>query len=154
MTNRSIVCIAIIVLSLFLLQCGSSEQSQQDVPPSQQTQGPVDPPLLRFETSMDTVDTRSTGETAAIADRRGDVQIRYMVQIGAFRDAQNASRVQATARERYHMPVINDFHTALSLYQVRIGFFETMEAAQVFRSRLQREHPADYRDSWVVQLKQ
>ena len=76
-----------------------------------------------------------------------------MVQIGAFKDPQKASRVQTVARERLHMPVLNDYHTALDLYQIRIGFFETYEAAQNFRIRMQKEFPTDYEDSWIVQLK-
>ena len=76
-----------------------------------------------------------------------------MVQIGAFKDPQKASRVQTVARERLHMPVLNDYHAALDLYQIRIGFFETYEAAQGFRLRMQKEFPTDYNDSWIVQLK-
>jgi cell division septation protein DedD len=77
-----------------------------------------------------------------------------MVQIGAFKDAQNASRIQALARERYHQPVFNDYNTAISLYQIRLGFFETREAAREFRDRMAREFPEEYKDSWVAQLTQ
>ena len=76
-----------------------------------------------------------------------------MVQIGAFQDPANASAVQLRARERFHTPVLNDYHTGLKLYQVRIGFFEDYQSANRFRSQMVREHPADYGDSWIVQLK-
>ena len=82
-----------------------------------------------------------------------EYQIKFMVQIGAFKDPQYASAVQTAARERYHMPVLNDYNTSYALYQIRIGFFETKEAAYAFRLRMRREYPADYRDAWVVQLK-
>ena len=76
-----------------------------------------------------------------------------MVQIGAFKDPKNASRMQVTARQRYHLPVLNDYNTKYALYQIRIGFFESREAAQTFRQQMSQEHPHDYKDSWVVQLK-
>lgn len=76
-----------------------------------------------------------------------------MVQIGAFKDPYNASRIQTLARARYRIPVLNDFHPVYGLYQIRIGFFETVEAARGFRDRLRQEFPNDYADSWVVQLK-
>jgi cell division septation protein DedD len=76
-----------------------------------------------------------------------------MVQIGAFKVARNASRVQTTARSRYHLPVLNDYNTAHALYQIRIGFFETKDDAYKFRQQMQLEHPADYKDAWVVQLR-
>ncbi len=76
-----------------------------------------------------------------------------MVQVGAYKDPQNANTVQVAARERYHLPVLNDYHTVLGLYQIRIGFFETREAAQDFLGKMQHDYPSDYKDSWIVQLK-
>jgi len=81
------------------------------------------------------------------------VQIRYMVQIGAFKDPHRASEVQAEARKRYKMPVLNDYHAALGLYQIRLGFFVSRVSAHEFRQRMIKDYPAEYRDSWVVQLK-
>ena len=52
------------------------------------------------------------------------------------------------------MPVLNDYHTTLGLYQIRIGFFESREAAQVFLEKMQHDFPNEYKDSWIVQLKQ
>lgn len=76
-----------------------------------------------------------------------------MVQIGAFKDPHNASKVQVSARNRYHMPVLNDYDIAHGYYQIRIGFFESEDAARALCERLQKEYPNDYKDSWVVQLK-
>lgn len=82
-----------------------------------------------------------------------DIQIRYMVQIGAFKDPQYAAAVQTAARDRYHLPVLNDFNTSHALYQIRIGFFETREDAYNFRQKMRKDFPGDYKDAWVVQLK-
>jgi hypothetical protein len=76
-----------------------------------------------------------------------------MVQIGAFKDPQLATGVQTRARERYHLPVLNDYNILVGLYQIRIGFFETRDAANDFKARMMKAFPEDYKDAWVVQLK-
>ncbi len=136
-----------------LFGCGSSEEVREPPPaPStpavQRTQQ-----KLGFETRVDTVKTVTEGEHAGTAETPRERQIRFMIQIGAFKDARNASRIQGIARERYHLPVLNDYHTRLGLYQIRIGFFETREQALVFRQQMQSGFPTDYKDAWVVQLK-
>jgi cell division septation protein DedD len=134
--------------------CGSTEEEVYDsppppaAPPPQQTQQ-----KLGFETRVDTVKTVSQADRPGTAEVPHEQQIRYMVQIGAFKDARNASRIQRIARERYHLPVVNDYHPRLGLYQIRIGFFETRERAMVFRHQMQSGFPSEYKDAWVVQLK-
>ena len=127
------------------------EESQEVPPPSP----PVvqQAPRLGFKTHTDTVYSQKsrTSTPSGVAGR--ERQIRFMVQIGAFKDPQNASRIQTLARQRYHLPVLNDYHPTLALYQIRIGFFETREAAYTFRGRMHKEFPADYKGAWVVQLK-
>ncbi len=108
---------------------------------------------LEFETSIDTIRSTSAKSRNAVDARSPSATIRFMVQIGAFKDPKNATTVQLTARDRYHLPVFNDFHPVYSLYQVRIGFFETYDDAEKFKQKMYREFPVDYKDSWVVQLK-
>ncbi len=107
---------------------------------------------MEFESQTDTVNAVHTEEGAQRVSG-GQPQIRFMVQIGAFRDPHLASNVQNTARQRFKLPVLNDYNTQLSLYQIRIGFFVTREAALAFREQMQRNFPGDYTDSWLVQLK-
>jgi cell division protein FtsN len=137
---------------LALCGCGSSEEIQEPAPPTTPTTQ-QNQQRLGFETSIDTVKTVSGGDRAGAVEKPRERQIRFMIQIGAFKDARNASRVQGIARERYHMPVLNDYHTRLGLYQIRIGFFETREQAMSFRQKMQSGYPSDYKDAWVVQLK-
>ncbi len=148
---------ALIILPLVsVLGCGSTEETTEQAPPQPQPVVVAKPPVQEkpvFETRTDTVSTVRKAERHPGGANRREAQIRFMVQIGAFKDPQNASRVQTTARQRYHLPVLNDYHTKLALYQIRIGFFETREAAVSFRSRMMREFPEDYKDTWVVQLK-
>lgn len=138
---------------LALLGCGSSEEIQETPPaPSAPAVQPAQQ-KLGFETRVDTVKTVSVGEHAGTADTPRERQIRFMIQIGAFKDARNASHIQGVARERYHLPVLNDYHMRLGLYQIRIGFFETRDQALVFRQQMQSGYPTEYKDAWVVQLK-
>ena len=149
MTTASLIVRAVLLMAVIgIAGCSSTGEQTSGTPPPQE---PVRPPL-EFESHMDTVLTsRPAGHEQG--DRgNGDRAIRYMVQIGAFADPVNASRVQELARERFRIPVFNDYHTGLRLYQVRIGFFEDRTAAVDFRSRLIAEYPDDYRDAWVVQL--
>jgi len=133
--------------------CGSTEEAEEEAtpPPPSPVWHPVEPPVS-FQTRTDTVvsATPLTQSTPVVASR--DPEIRFMVQVGAFKDAHNASRVQALTRQRCTIPVLNDFNTEIGLYQIRVGFFETREAAQAFRQQLVTDYPEDYRDAWVVQL--
>jgi cell division septation protein DedD len=132
--------------------CGTVEESRESLPPPP----PVvqqKPEKLKFETRTDTVYSKKTGYAGSKTPIERERQIRFMVQIGAFKDPQKASEVQLLARERYRLPVLNDFHPTVLLYQIRIGFFETRKAAYEFRERMHREFPDDYNDAWVVQLK-
>jgi cell division protein FtsN len=133
--------------------CSSIPDTEHTDPPPPQPIVQPAPPTLEFETRSDTVysETLKRQEATTSADR--GAAVRYMVQIGAFKDPHNASRVQKRARERYNMPVLNDFNAVYGLYQIRIGFFETKETAYEFRSRMQADYPNDYSGSWVVQLK-
>jgi cell division septation protein DedD len=134
--------------------CGTTEETEE-APPAPQAE-PVQqqaPPRVEFETKTDTVATEKGHERVQQDGSAPEPQIRYMVQIGAFKNPQFASRTQTMARQRYHMPVLNDYNTKHTLYQIRIGFFESRDAAQAFRVQMLQEHPQDYKDSWVVQLK-
>jgi len=135
--------------------CGSAEEASVAQPPAhpQQHTAPAPTRRLEFETRTDTVTALHGTERRAPGTPGREVQIRYMVQIGAFKDPHRASEVQAEARKRYKMPVLNDYHAALGLYQIRLGFFVSRVSAHEFRQRMIKDYPAEYRDSWVVQLK-
>jgi len=129
------------------LAAGCTSSEQQAEPSSPKTDRP-----LEFTSRTDTINmSRSNGSPPA-DEADSNHEIRYMVQIGAFSNPLNASRAQEIARQRFGVPVLNDYHTGLRLYQVRIGFFEDRESAAAFRQQLISEYPDDYRDAWIVQL--
>ena len=107
---------------------------------------------MAFETSTDTVSSEHPEQIGAPQDSTPEPLLRYGVQIGAYKDPQNATRAQVLARERFQIPVMNDFHADSALYHVRIGSFAVKDSAYSFRSMMQRQYPQDYRDSWIVRF--
>jgi cell division protein FtsN len=150
--------ILIMLLPLIIGGCGSSDETYQEAPPP-----PIPPPYVirdtirietpvAFQVQSDTVAPRSGPAAGHDLHTSAVPDIRYSVQIGSFKIAANAADVQARARERYGIPVVNDFNTVTGLYQIRIGFFASRESAMDLRNRLAREFPAEYGDAWVVRL--
>ena len=107
---------------------------------------------MEFETRTDTINSEQSAERDRTKLPGIDPQVRFAVQIGAFKDPQNASRVQMTARERFQMPVVNDYQASEALYNIRIGNFASKDSAYVLRDRIQRAYPDDYKDSWIVEF--
>ncbi len=151
--------VSYIIFSLLLIAgCGSTEETHNTVlqapAPIADRRDTVLPPRTEFETKIDTVNT--THQTLQNKDTTAtshQPRISYMIQIGAYKDPQNATRVQDIARERYHLPVINDYNQAVTLYQIRMGFFETREEAHTFCEQMKSEYANDYNDSWVIELR-
>ena len=146
-------------MAIAISGCGSTGEAVDEGKESLSTQEQQTPvkagstKTLEFETRTDTVTALRGTERRNAGTPSHGTQVRYMVQIGAFTLPHNASTLQAEARKRYGMPVLNDYHAGLGIYQIRIGFFESRESAKTFRQRMIEEHPADYKDSWIVQLK-
>lgn len=154
MKSTGFSCLLAGILVLLLgAGCGSTEEAEEaaDPLPPPPVWQPADPPVS-FQTQTDTVvsATPLNQPKPVVASR--NTELRFTVQVGAFKDAHNASRVQALTRQRCAVPVLNDFNTEIGLYQIRVGFFETREAAQAFRQQLVADYPEDYRDAWIVQL--
>lgn len=105
-----------------------------------------------FVTRTDTVTTQGSEQTAAPSTSHSPVSVRFTVQIGSYRNTRYASEVQMLARERFNLPVVNDYNATRRLYQIRIGFFETDKQAAEFLAKLRAKHPNDYKDAWIVQI--
>ena len=151
--NVSPLVMIVSALAGFLAGCGSSEipaASGSPAAPSPRNGGPES---VQFHTRADTVRALNGADNGTVGAPGRTAQIRFMVQIGAFRDPHRASAVQREARKRYKMPVLNDFLAGPALYQIRIGLFESRENARAFQQQMRREYPSDYADSWIVQLR-
>jgi cell division protein FtsN len=142
------------IIGFFGNGCGTSDQAQLPPPPPVPEVKEEAPAHVEFRTRTDTVAVVHSTTPDSSAPAGGGVALRYMVQIGAFKDPQLATAVQAAARQRYQLPVLNDYNPLVGLYQIRIGSFSSREAATEFKNQMQREFPTEYKDSWIVQLKQ
>lgn len=136
-----------------LFGCGTTEEVQEPTIPPPPPVRSEEAARMQFESKTDTVDVTQTIRADSVTAASHEPQIRFMVQIGAFKEPHHAVQVQTLARTRYRMPVLNDYDLKMGVYQIRIGFFETRETAMEFRARLQKEYLEDYRDAWVVQLR-
>jgi cell division protein FtsN len=138
---------------LILAGCGSASDTDREwmnIPPMDTT---VQARKTTFETRTDTIDAEGaqpkTQTDPAVA---ASAELRFTVQIGSFTDAKNASLAQAAARQRYQLPVVNDYDAQRRRYQIRIGFFESKEAAGAFCAKLKSDFPQEYKDAWVAPI--
>ena len=140
-------------LSVLLPGCSTTEEPAAK--PAEPLPAPrTEPPAgVQVRTSADTVHAAFAAGRGTVGSEAKAAGDRYTVQIGAFREAPRASAVQAEARRRFHLPVLNDYHAGTALYQIRIGFFGTLDEAREFRDRMRHDYPAEYRDSWIVHLR-
>ena len=134
---------------------GSTPAAQDDgrVPPPTPRPLPASPAPAEFETRTDTLQVSREVSTLPPDTTEGRADTWFAVQIGAFKDPHRATVAQALARDRYHLPVINEFTPPAGLYQIRLGAFPSRDSAREFLTKMQRDFPAEYRDSWLVQLK-
>lgn len=138
-------------MTIILAGCGASgdvEKNWQNTPADTAAQTPK----TTFETRTDTVTTVGTKQQPRPSAPYNSALVRFMVQIGSFKEVRFASAVQTLARERYKLPVVNDYNAARGRYQIRIGFFETEQDAKEFLLNLRSDYPQDYKDAWVIHL--
>lgn len=150
----------ILLAPVFLAGCASSSDADREwlnIPPMDTTAHTRLPDgqagKTTFETHTDTVNAEGARtRTQTQSGVEGSSAVRFTVQIGSFADAKNASIVQAAARQRYQLPVVNEYNAQRKRYQIRIGFFESREAAIAFCARLKSDFPQEYKDAWVAQI--
>lgn len=73
----------------------------------------------------------------------------FSVQIGAYRERDNADQIAALARERFRLNVYTVNDKATALFKVMIGDFSTKDDARAFRDRMTQQYPGEYNDAWV-----
>lgn len=145
-----------LLVIMLLAGCGSTDQVSDETAGSDDAlfTTPASPPQgqVEFVTRTDTVDALDTETPAATDSATATGKETFAIQIGAFRDPQNAVRFQKLARERYHLSMSNEFNPGLGLYQIRIGSFSREDDARVLLARMQSEFPLEYKDAWIVQV--
>ena len=77
----------------------------------------------------------------------------YSVQLGAFRVLSNADRAKKIAQQRYKKPVYQFFDKPIKMYRVTLGNFPIIKEALKFLKMIQQQHPKEYKDAWVAEMK-
>ena len=77
----------------------------------------------------------------------------YSVQIGAFKVLSNADGAQKLAKKRFKKPVYHFYDKAIKMYRVTVGNFLKIKDAFSFRKTLMKQHPKEYKDAWVAEMK-
>lgn len=144
-----------ILISLAAVACGCGTMRDTDrlwlqLPPDTVAQA-LQP---EFETRVDTIAVQRATDTTAQGNVSSVGTVRFSVQIGAFRNHRLAGTAQSRARARFKLPVVNDYIPTHRLYHVRVGFFETREEAERFRSKIIQHYPKEYDDAWIVRIAQ
>ena len=77
----------------------------------------------------------------------------YSVQLGAFRVLSNADRAKNIAQQRYKKTVYQFFDKPIKMYRVTLGNFTKIDEALKFLKMIQQQHPKEYKDAWVAEMK-
>lgn len=108
----------------------------------------------RVRSSQDTVRAATARRNRAIRQTTPLVKppnALYTVQVGAFRKASNALRMQRVVKKQVStLPVFNDFHSTDNLYRVTVGKFAKRSEASSLRRRLIASDSSAYAECWVA----
>lgn len=114
-------------------------------------------PVPRVRSSQDTVrasTARKTRPTVKTAPLTRPANAMYTVQVGAFRRASNALRLQRAVKQRFSdQPVYNDYHAVDKFYRVTVGKFGKRSEASALRRRIMAADTSAYALCWVTYKK-
>lgn len=147
----------ILISTLFLSGCASSEQTEQP-PPAVQKQ-PEEQPVQKIDTVSVNVQNvpPPQAEPKPVPPPVTPPPIskwtgKFAVQIGAFKMADKAEQIAAAAKERLNMKVFTVYDKEKDLTKVLVGDFMTKDEARKYRDQLTRQYPDDYKDAWVTEF--
>lgn len=129
--------------------------------PQKETRSPRRTPSGKqqgFVTQEDTIEaqvvTRGQGADHSKAPPRQSKKKKYYsVQIGAFRILANAGRAQKLCKQRFKKPIYHFYDKAIKMYRVTAGHFTKIKDAFGFLKTVQEQHPKDYKDAWVAEMR-
>jgi cell division septation protein DedD len=162
MNRFSAVILSVSMVVVLLAGCSSSEQSggQQE---SQSTPPPASAPPSSGEVTKqsDTLNVQVQNTQRTVYDQQSPSSTqqppasgRYSVQIGAYKQAENADRIASLARERFRKNVYTIPDNVNDLYKVMVGDFAIKDDARRFRDEMVQKFPNEYKDAWVSELPQ
>ncbi len=77
----------------------------------------------------------------------------YSVQVGAFRELSNANHAKKVAQERYKRTVYHFYEKGIKMYRVTVGNFSKLNDGLAFLKKIQKEHPQEYKNAWVAEMR-
>ena len=138
----------------------SSTQSDQVLQPKKSKHQKVSPSGKQqgFVTEEDTIEAQvvtrhQTSSRSKAPPKHTTKKKYYSVQIGAFKVLSNADGAQKLAKKRFKKPVYHFYDKAIKMYRVTVGNFLKIKDAFSFRKTLLKQHPKEYKDSWVAEMK-
>lgn len=124
-------------------------------------QEPANPPVKktkaapRLKSSQDTVKVASArkNRTTPATPLVKPPNATYTVQVGAYRQANNALRIQNTLKKKLtNHTIYNKFHASDKLYRVSVGSLKERKDAAALRRTLMSSDSVLYRECWVTYL--
>jgi cell division septation protein DedD len=150
---RSLTLTAITGLLLFG-GCKSSDESaskDQTSPASTSGQQQTAPPA-GTETSQRSDTVRTQGYDPHTSVPAQVPAGKFGVQVGAYKQQENADRVASMAKDRFGKNVYSIPDAASGLVKVYVGDFASKDEARKFRDEMALKYPADYKDAWVSEI--
>lgn len=165
-----------IILSIFAAGCSSSDSTQNNT-----STGPSDTAYSQsqqsafqsttrggrlsssgkqqgFVTQEDTIEaevvTRNQGANhVKLPSQHSQKKKYYSVQLGAFRVLSNADRAKKIAQQRYKKTVYHFYDKPIKMYRVTVGNFPKIDEALKFLKMIRQQHPKEYKDAWVAEMR-
>lgn len=114
-------------------------------------------PVPRVRSSQDTVRAATARRTQPVVRTVPLVKppnAQYTVQVGAFRRASNALRLQRAVKRQFSTQLVyNDYQAVDKLYRVTVGKFAKLSEANALRRRLIASDSSSYAQCWVTYKK-
>jgi cell division septation protein DedD len=144
---------AAFVLTLYLGACTASEEAEREegVTEEAPTKAP-EPTTMKKDTAEVKVVPPAPAETPRESRPEVSTAIVYAVQVGAYENAENASRAEKLLKARFTQAVRTYYDQTTKLHKVSIGSFGTKDQALEFRKLLYERYPGEYQDAWIVEV--
>ena len=162
MRTLQLLCIISVVGGVLMLAgCGSSNEStskdQSSSSTSQTSQKAPDQNQTDASQKTDTVPVDNKDSPQQPYDPHSSAPVtksamptgKFSVQVGAYKQQENADRVAALAKDRFGMNIYTIPDALSGLVKVYVGDFAVKDEARKFRDEMAQKYPVDYKDAWV-----
>lgn len=162
MNRFSAVILGVSMVVVAFAGCSSSDQSggqqESQAAPPMQTATPSGEEVTKRSDTLN-VNVQNTQRPAYNQQSPSGTQPpaasgKYSVQIGAYKQAENADRIASLARERFGKNVYTIPDKVNDLYKVMVDDFAIKDDARKFRDDMVQKFPNEYKDAWVSELPQ